>query len=266
MGYRSECYLRFPSEGEKQSRPALAESRLESESVLKSHSIRIAVLLLLGCAGLAQEQPSKQPQVRVNYLNVCTPSDAEREEIAAALARIPGKPRFAADFEVSRGRTSMDEASVIAGAGAQMSSETPSIARWVRIRREFPSQSPFLNAQYSFSVGDDRVTETLVFRWRDPKEVLQVSISDTVQSPTNPAQVAATNSPADRVRVERFGKGSVVLARCKDADQSPYEPLFQNANTLLTAYRTALGVQKTVASDLAKIPATEITGRIGKKR
>lgn len=201
----------------------------------------------------AQTSPTQQPQVRVNYLNVCTPSDAERTEIAAALKRIPLKPSFADDFEVSRGRSRMSESSMAAGVGAQMSNDKPSVSRWVRVRKEFPEQAQFSNAQYSFSVGESRVTETLVFRVRDPKDLMQISISETVNATGDPAQVAGMNLPADRVRIERFGKSSIVLARCKDVDQSAYEPLFQNATTVLSSYRRLLGVAKMVPADLARV-------------
>jgi hypothetical protein len=43
--------------------------------------------------------------MRVNMVNVCTPVDADRDEIAAALTRIPVKPTFNPDYEVARGHT-----------------------------------------------------------------------------------------------------------------------------------------------------------------
>ena len=59
------------------------------------------------CAGqILAQQPdtgSEQPQVKVNMLNVCTPSSEEQNQIAAALAKIPKQPLFGGDFEVSRG-------------------------------------------------------------------------------------------------------------------------------------------------------------------
>src|SRR5215475_2317250 len=67
-----------------------------------------AVLMLATCVCPAQESPSKQPPVKVNVLNVCTPSADERIEIASALAGIPKKPSFSADFEVDRGRSILD--------------------------------------------------------------------------------------------------------------------------------------------------------------
>ncbi len=204
-------------------------------------------------AAVPQASPAQQPQVRVNYLNVCTPSEAEKAEIVAALKRVPTKPTFAEDFEVSRGRSSMDDSALVAGMGAQMSDKA-SVSRWVRIRKEFPDKAAFSNAQYSFSVGESRVAETLVFRVRDPKDLMQISITDSVDAPGDPAQVAGMNTPAERIRIERFGKSSVVLARCKDVDQSSYEPVFHSASLLLSTYRGVLGVAKTVPQDLARVP------------
>jgi hypothetical protein len=114
--------------------------------VLSSHYKLIAFVLLFAGLTFAQAAP-QTPQVKVNYLNVCTPSDADQHEIAAALARVPARPQFAPDFEVARGRSTMDPSSIIAGSGAQMQdSGTPPISRWVRIRREYPAASPFSNA------------------------------------------------------------------------------------------------------------------------
>ena len=61
------------------------------------------------------------------------------------------------------------------------------------------------------------------------------------------------------MRLERFGKPSVALARCLAAegapatDQSAYEPLFRGATDVLANYRGLLGVKKTVPEELAKI-------------
>ncbi len=190
----------------------------------------------------------------MNYLNVCTPSDAETKEIASALARIPAHPHFAPDFEVSRGLSRMSDDLLAAGAGAQMKSTyAPPTARWVRVRKEFPDQAPFLNAQYSFSVTNDQVSETLVFRARDARELMQVSLSDSAIS-ADPNTIAKSNTAADRIRIERFGKSSLVLARCPSGDQTKYESLFQTASSLLTTYRKALNVRTIVVTDLAKIP------------
>jgi hypothetical protein len=68
-----------------------------------------------------------------------------------------------------------------------------------------------------------------------------------------------SNSPASRIRLERFGKSSVALARCLAAeggpapDQSAYEPLFRGASEVLANYRNRLGVKIVVPEELAKI-------------
>ena len=67
------------------------------------------------------------------------------------------------------------------------------------------------------------------------------------------------NNPASRVRLERFGKSSVALARCLAAeggsapDQSTYEPLFRGASEVLANYRRLMGVSIIVPEELAKI-------------
>ena len=230
--------------------------------VFVSKLISIASGLLLTGVCLAQTAP-QQPQVKVNYLNVCTPAEADQKEITGALAKVPARPQFATDFEVARGRSTMDATSIIAGAGAQMEDGKPAASRWVRIRREYPASSALSNAQYSFSTSEGRVSETLVFRVRDPKDLLQISLSTSVAAPTDPAQAAGTDTPPDRIRIERFGKSSIVLARCKDADQSSYEPLFKSAAALFSAYRKALDTAKIVPVDLAKtavvVPASSKT-------
>lgn len=201
----------------------------------------------------AQEKPApKQPEVRVNYLNVCAPSDADQKEMAAALESISAKPAFAADFEVSRGRTTATQASPLDSNEAAASSDKPIISKWVRIRRELAA-GPLSNAQYSFSTDDKDMMETLVFRARDlSKGVLQISLQDTVTTGT-PAAVLASNTPVDRIRIERNGKSSIVLARCGGADQSKFEALFRAGSDILAKYRAALGVQQTVSGDLARV-------------
>jgi len=208
---------------------------------------------------LFAQQPS-QPQVKVNVINVCSPAVEEQNEISSALGRVPREPLFSLDFEVSRGRTTLTERPgfLQAGESAQFSSETPT-ATWVRIRREFSVQALFSTVQYSFSVDSKNMMETLVFRVRDPKELLQVSIEDSVSSVTTPAAMLATNTPATRVKLERFGKSSVVLARCTGSeggpppDQSAYEPLFRRASEIAATYRHMLGVRRTVPEELARI-------------
>ena len=114
-------------------------------------------LLTLALAPLiaAQEPPATPPatpQVKVNMLNVCTPSADEQKEIAAALARIPKQPLFSADFEVTRGRSTLtDMPSFIAAQQPGHIAGEPSVASYVRIRREFSVQALFSSVQYSFS-------------------------------------------------------------------------------------------------------------------
>lgn len=195
-------------------------------------------------------------------LNVCSPSADDQKEIAAALARIPKQPLFAADFEVDRGRSTMNEppSFLQGGAGAQMASE-PSVASWVRIRREFGVQALFSTVQYSFSVDARDMAETVTFRVRDPKDLMQVTIEDSASKVTSPAAMLATNTPANRIRLERFGKSSIVLARCSGTeggpapDQSAYEPLFKSATAIVANYRGLLEAHHTVPDELARVNA-----------
>src|SRR5580692_12983408 len=79
--------------------------------------ISIVVIILLASVLVPRaeaQQPaanpsSTQPQVKVNVLNVCTPSADEQKEIAAALARAPKQPLFSTDFEITRGRSTMTD-------------------------------------------------------------------------------------------------------------------------------------------------------------
>src|ERR1700733_7724251 len=90
------------------------------------------------------ENPPSQPQVKVNVLNVCTPSAEEQKEIASALARVPKQPLFGADFEVSHGRATLTEPPNFLQPvqGAHVSDE-PSVSNYVRVRREFAVQALF---------------------------------------------------------------------------------------------------------------------------
>ena len=81
---------------------------------MSKSSVSILLIISLACvcaSPVAAQQPdsSQQPQVKVNMLNVCTPTADEQKEIAAALAKIPKQPLFDADFEVSRGRSTLSE-------------------------------------------------------------------------------------------------------------------------------------------------------------
>jgi hypothetical protein len=210
-----------------------------------NHRVKRTLLILVLCVSVlsvrAQDAPpaaSQKPEVRVNVINVCSPSDDDQKEMAAALERIPQKAAFAPDFEISRGRSTYPEAPV---------------AHWVRVRREFGPQDYFSSAQYSMSLDENSIVETVVLRVRDPKEVLQISIEDRVSGAMTPAAVLAANTPADRVKIERYGKSSLVLARCPEGDQSKYEALFQSASRVLARYRDLLGARRTVPADMARL-------------
>jgi hypothetical protein len=205
-------------------------------------------------------QLSAQPQVKVNMLNVCTPSAEEQKEIAAALVRVPKQPLFGTDFEVSRGRSTLTDIPNLLQPGASTHfSDEKSVASYVRIRREFSVQALFSSVQYSFSNDGQNMVETLVLHVRDPKDLIQVSIEDSATAVTSSEAMLGSNSPASRVRLERFGKPSVALARCSAAeggpapDQSAYEPLFRGASDVLTNYRALLNVKRIVPEELANI-------------
>jgi len=216
----------------------------------------ILISLDLAYAVVAQQQPP----VKVNVLNVCSPSPEEQQEIASALARIPQRTSFSQDFEVDRGRSIPDQAatSLPMGESAQPASDAGA-ADWVRMRREFPVSSPFSTVQYSFSRDAKSMVETLVFRVRDPKDLMQIAVEDSASAVTTPANMLATDTPASRIKLERFGKSSIVLARCSGSegnpapDQTAYEPLFQSASSIAAKYRNLLGVRSAVPEEMSRI-------------
>ena len=214
----------------------------------------VAILLCLGIA-VAQQQP----QVKVNMLNVCSPTAEEQQEISSALARVPKEPLFSADFEVARGRTSMPESPSFLQPGSSAQSPESSAATWVRIRREFSVQALFSSVQYSFSVDAKTMMETMVFRVRDPKDLMQLAIEDSASTVAAPAAMLGTSTPVSRIKLERFGKSSVVLARCQGSegapppDQSAYEPLFRAATAVIANYRGLLGAKQTVPDELSRV-------------
>ncbi|HKU24842.1 MAG TPA: hypothetical protein VJQ54_05175, partial [Candidatus Sulfotelmatobacter sp.] len=225
---------------------------------------------ILNIRGEAQQKPdtpaSQQPQVKVNMLNVCTPSPEEQKEIASALGRVPEQPLFGTDFEVSRGRSTLTEmpAMLQAGAPGHVPGE-PSVASYVRIRREFSVQATFSLVQYSFSHDGQTMVETLVLHVRDPKDLIQVSLEDSASAVTSSEAMLGANTPVNRIRLERFGKSSVALARCQGSegrgapDQSAYEPLFRSASQVFSDYRGLLGVKAIVPEELAKIAAKTVS-------
>ncbi len=214
----------------------------------------VAILLCLGMAAAQQ-----QPQVKVNMLNVCSPSPEEQQEISAALTKVPKQPLFSADFEVARGRTTMAESPSFLQPGSSAQVSEASAATWVRIRREFSVQALFSSVQYSFSVDAKNLMETMVFRVRDPKELMQLAIEDSASAVTTPAGMLSTSTPVSRIKLERFGKSSVVLARCQGSegasapDQSVYEPLFRAATAVIANYRDLLGAKRTVPDELSRV-------------
>jgi len=204
--------------------------------------LRYLPLLLLATSVLAQDQPPQgqskdQPQVRVNYLNVCTPPEPDREEIRKALANIPAA-RFARDFEISRGQASIPDAP---------------LSSYVRLRHEFPPAVPFVAAQYSLSVDEKSIIEDLVFRSREPKDIIQIQLEDTVTGAQDPKSVLLTDTPVSHIKLERFGKSSVGLARCESVDQSVYEPLFAQATAVMNRYRAALAIKRVVPRELTAL-------------
>ena len=239
---------------------AAAHFRLECPVPRKYLTIVIGMALTQLAAA---QQP---PQVKLNVLNVCSPSAEEQQEIASALQRIPLTSSFTQDFEVDRGRSLLDQGADLLklGQSGQISPD-PGTSDWVRVRREFPAQSGFATVQYSFSKDRKSLVETLVFRVRDPKDLLLVAIEDSASAVTSPANMLATDTPATRIKLERFGKSSIVLARCAGTenapppDQSAYEPLFRSASVIAANYRDLLGVRRVVPEELARIGSAKKT-------
>ena len=215
------------------------------------HKILIATAIAVSLAS------AQQPPVKVNVINVCTPSADEQKELTSALAKVPAKLTFASDYEISRGHSTLDQSTPIPGMPA-MPAGTTSSADWVRVRREFPSSAVFANAQYSFSVDPQNMVETLVLRLREPKDLMQISIEDSASTVTSPTAMLTSNTPVSRIKLERFGKASVVLARCSGADgpatdQSAYVSIFQAASSIMNRYRDGLGVRRMVPQELARL-------------
>ncbi len=226
------------------------------KNLILTAAIAVAVM------ATAQEPPAgpkaQQPQVKVNVLNVCAPSADEEKELSSALAKVPAKPVFSKDYEVSRGHSTLDPSIPIPGM-QPLPPGTAASADWVRVRREFPEGTVFSNIQYSFSVDAKNMVETLVLRVRDPKDLLQISIEDSASTVASAAAMLSSNTPVARVKLERFGKASVVLARCGGedggaaTDQSKYGSIFAAASSIMERYREAIGARKMVPSELARL-------------
>src|SRR5450755_2026600 len=232
---------------------ALGQDRPCYNFAVFPHKILITALMIVAAASAQQK-----PQVKVNVLNVCAPSADEQKQLSSALATVPAKPAFAKDYEVSRGHSTLDPNTPIPG----MESLPPgaiATADWVRVRRELPATALFSNVQYSFSVDSKNMVETLVLRLRDPKDLMQISIEDSASTVTSATAMLSTSTPVSRVKLERFGKSSVVLARCAggegtpSTDQTAYEPIFRSASSIMERYRDALGARKMVPQELAHL-------------
>src|SRR5581483_8921056 len=134
------------------------------------------------------------------------PSQQEQQEISSALAQVQHRPSFSPDFEIDRGRSVLDQnANPLAAAGMapaqtqsspQQHSSTPASAQFVRIRHDFNESAVLSNVQYSFSRDSEEMVETLVFRVRDPKDLLELSIESRASSVTTPAAMLSTSTPA----------------------------------------------------------------------
>jgi hypothetical protein len=216
--------------------------------------------MAMAASAFAQQPPAnaQQPPVKVNVINVCAPSADQQKDLSAALARVPGAPAFSKDYEVARGHSTLDQSAPIPGM-QPLPPGAVSAADWVRVRREFPGATLFSNVQYSFSVDSTNMVETLVLRVREPKDLMEVSIEDSASTVASAAAMLSTSTPVSRVKLERFGKSSVVLARCSGGegnpatDQSAYEPIFRAASSIMERYRDALGARKMVPEELVRL-------------
>jgi len=213
----------------------------------------LACVLVLPMAYAQQSTPAPalpQPKIKVNFLNTCRPAPADLEEMGRALAVVKDKPLFSKDFEIARGVTTLTEEEARAVGAPSGCGAVPSA--WVRIRREFPEKAILVDVQYSLSVEGRSVSEALALHLRDTKEVLQILISDSVTG--SALQALKADTLPDRIRIERFGKASIVLARCSGVDQSAYEPLFLAAGGILHKYRVAMSVKSVVPAELDHLP------------
>ena len=198
-------------------------------------------------SGQTAEPSQQNPPVHVNVLNVCTPGADDQRQLKAALERLPRSPVFAPDFEVSRGESTLENAAK---------------SRYVRLRREFQPDSPLLTVQYSLSADAKDTQETLVFKGREVKDLLQLSIEDKLSTEASkPGRVVETATPATRVSLQRFGKTALTLARCQGVDQSAYAPIFAQASGALAEYRHGLKLGTALASELAWMTARPKSSR-----
>jgi hypothetical protein len=199
-------------------------------------------ILATSAAAIAQTAPQvpksdQNPPVKVNVLNVCTPNGDEQQQLRTALEHLPKAPSFASDYEIARGITTLEEGKS---------------AKYVRLRREANSDSPLDTVQYSLSSDPASTIETLVFRGRNVKDLLALSIEDKLStSVSKPSTVVESDTPASHLRLERAGKTTVALARCEGVDQSQYGPIFAQASSVLANYRRLLKIRTMLTSDVS---------------
>jgi hypothetical protein len=173
------------------------------------------------------QQPAPPPQqVKVHVLNLCTPSQEEQKEIAAALPKIQKQPIFTPDFEVARGRSTLDHDAIRSGGNTSMSRE-PATAS-------------------------------------DPTDLAQLSVADNAAAVTGAAPMLGSAIAVTRIRLERLGKRLVVLARCMASESNPppnksaYEPLSRDGSSLMDRYRTLLQARQTVPEELANVGSASV--------
>jgi hypothetical protein len=211
------------------------------------------VTIVIFACGLAVAQqetkpasPEGQPNVKINYLNVCAPSADEQVALKSAMARVQTKSPFSRDFEITRGRATLKDAPE---------------AKFVRLRKDFVAESALMTAQYSMSRDADDTIEILVLRTRDPKDFHEISFEDRVSAAAaSPVSLLGVDTPVVRIRLERLSKPSAVLARCEGADQNAYEPLFRQASDIMAQYRAALGL-RAFRSDIAWLNSESAANR-----
>ena len=171
-------------------------------------------------------------------LNVCSPSaDGAKRDCVGAGAHSQAAVILRRFRSIARALDSRPICQAFCGRDRRATS--PASRRWRAMSAfaaNFPCRRCFASVQYSFSNDGQNMVETLVLHVRDPKDLIQVSLEDSASSVTSSEAMLASNTPASRVRLERFGKSSVALARCSAAeagpapDQTAYEPLFRSAS------------------------------------
>ncbi len=124
-------------------------------------------------------------------------------------------------------------------------------ARYLRLRRELSNSSEFDNVQYSLSTDATDTHETLVLKLKDPKDILLVSLEDKVSSSaSSPLSLLDVDTPVTHIKLERFGKPSLVLARCEGSDQTAFAPMFKQASQIFANYRKSLGLRGMFRNDM----------------